>query len=132
MSKSEPQRSESATAKKSYTQREDSGTLFYDAPGAPTLAGEIRCGKTHTVTAEPAIDKNQRDYIKVSGDGVSGGLFVNDRKEKETHPDYTGPVEFNGRKMRMSAWKKPLKSGQNAGQDFLSIAVSEPYQKPQD
>lgn len=121
--------SSQSSGKKTFEHRDDSGTLFYDAPGAPTLAGEIRCGKTYAVTAEPAVDKNQRDYVKIAGDGVSGGLFVNDRKEQERHPDFTGPIDFEGRKMRMSAWKKPIKSGPNAGTEFLSIAVSEPYQK---
>jgi hypothetical protein len=41
----------------------------------------------------------------------SGALFRNTRKEKETHPDYTGTCIINGKKLEMSAWVKTAKSG---------------------
>lgn len=119
-----------ATTGKSTTfqHKEGNGSLFYDAPGVPTLTGAFTYGKTRNVTAEPAVDKNQREYVKIAGTAVSGALYANDRKEEEKHPDFTGPIEIDGQKLRISAWKKPIKAGPSAGQDFLSISVSEPRQ----
>lgn len=112
-----------------YEHREDSGSMFYDEPGVPTLTGSLKHGKTYKVTGEPQIDKNQRSYIKITGDGVSGALYENERKEQERHPDYTGPIEIGGDKMRVSAWKKKTQSGKNAGSEFLSLAFSFPRQQ---
>lgn len=129
MTKTSNTRSSSAPAKKSFEHKDGHGSLFFDAPGVPTLSGSFKYGKTFDVTGEPQVDKNQRDYTRIMGDGVSGGLFVNDRKENDRHPDFSGPIEVDGQKLRVSAWKKEIKSGQNAGQEYLSIAVSEPRQR---
>ncbi len=48
----------------------------------------------------------------------SGSLFKNDRKEKETHPDYKGSCMVGGVEMWMSAW---LKTGAN-GTKFMSFS----------
>ena len=48
----------------------------------------------------------------------SGALFKNDRKEKETHPDYTGTLTVNGEELWVSAW---IKSGQKG--KFMSLSV---------
>ena len=114
---------------KKYVARENSGVLFYDAPGAPTMVGTIQHGKELKVTGEPAIDKNQQDYIKISGTGVNGGLYENDRKTTDNQPDYTGPVSFGREEMRMAAWKKESKTGKNAGQIYMSLAISEKQKK---
>jgi len=114
----------SSQGKSTFEHREDSGTLFYDAPGAPTLSGALRRGKTINVTAEPAVDRQTRDYIRISGNGVSGALYTNERKEQERHPDFTGPIEINGEKLRVSVWKKVTQTGKNAGSEFLSLALS--------
>lgn len=48
----------------------------------------------------------------------SGSLFKNDRKEKETHPDYKGQAMVNGVEMWMSAWLKVS----NNGSKFMSFS----------
>ena len=55
-----------------------------------------------------------------------GSLFKNDRKEKETQPDFTGTIMVGDKEMRISAWKKQGKGG-----EFFSIALSELKPKPQ-
>ena len=55
---------------------------------------------------------------------MRGILFKNDRKEKETHPDYKGSCEINGEEMWMSAW---LKNGKNG--TFMSFSFT-PKEQP--
>jgi hypothetical protein len=52
----------------------------------------------------------------------SGALFKNDRKDKDTHPDYTGSALIDGVDMWISAW---IKKGN--GKTFMSLAF-----KPKD
>lgn len=40
-----------------------------------------------------------------------GALFKNDKKEKDTHPDYKGPMNFNGQEGWLAAWLKKSKDG---------------------
>jgi uncharacterized protein (DUF736 family) len=58
----------------------------------------------------------------------SGALFKNDRKEKDTHPDYRGTCMVNGVEMAMSAWLRTSKNGTK----YMSFSFSEPYRKEQD
>ena len=57
----------------------------------------------------------------------SGAFFVNDRKQKETHPDYTGKINVEGNDYYLKGWKKKAKSGTN----FMSLAVNPVEQKAQ-
>lgn len=41
----------------------------------------------------------------------SGSLFKNDRKEKETHPDYKGDGMVNGQMVWISGWRKVSANG---------------------
>ena len=50
---------------------------------------------------------------------MRGVLFRNDRKEKETHPDYKGSCEINGEEMWLSAWIKDGKNGK-----FMSLSFT--------
>jgi len=38
-------------------------------------------------------------------------LFKNNRKEKETHPDYAGSIMINGKEYYLNAWLKEGKNG---------------------
>lgn len=57
----------------------------------------------------------------------SGAIFVNNRKEKSSHPDYTGSVRIKGVDYWVSAWVKPP-SGR-ATEDYLSLAFTEKEEK---
>lgn len=50
----------------------------------------------------------------------SGTLFKNDRKEKETHPDYKGQINIDGTDYWLSAWVKVSKDGTKK---FMSLSV---------
>ncbi|MNO26523.1 hypothetical protein D3C76_163770 [compost metagenome] len=50
-----------------------------------------------------------------------GALFVNDRKEKDTHPDYRGTAEVEGVECWISCWIKEPRGG---GKKYLSLAFT--------
>ena len=48
-----------------------------------------------------------------------GSLFRNERKEKETHPDYNGSINIEGTEYYLNGWLKESK----AGKKFFSLSV---------
>lgn len=54
---------------------------------------------------------------------LKGALFENDRKEKDTHPDYRGSIETeDGTQYWVSAWIKT--PSDTSKPDFLSLALT--------
>lgn len=63
----------------------------------------------------------------------SGLLAKNDRKEKDTHPDYRGSINVGGVEYWLSGWIKVGKEGSKlAGQKYFSLSVQpkEEQQRP--
>ena len=56
----------------------------------------------------------------------SGVLFRNKKKEKDTHPDYTGSAEIAGKDYWISAWLNVGKeTSRIPGEKFFSIRFNE-------
>lgn len=55
-----------------------------------------------------------------------GTLFVNEKKETESAPDYTGPISGNVRDRRMAAWKR-----MKDGAPYMTFALSDNKQQDQ-
>lgn len=54
----------------------------------------------------------------------SGLLSRNQRKEKDTHPDYTGSINIDGKDYWLSAWVKEGREGTKfEGQKYFSLSV---------
>lgn len=49
-----------------------------------------------------------------------GVLFRNNKKAGDSHPDYKGNVNIDGKEFWISAWAKTPKSG---GDTFLSLSI---------
>lgn len=48
----------------------------------------------------------------------TGAIFKNDKKEKETHPDYRGTINIEGQDFEIALWVKDGKKGK-----FFSASV---------
>ena len=57
---------------------------------------------------------------------MSGSLFVNSKKEKETHPDRNGTALIGGVEYWVSGWIKETKSGDK----WLSLAFKPKEEAP--
>jgi hypothetical protein len=51
-------------------------------------------------------------------------IFKNNKKEKDTHPDYRGTVNVEGKEYEISLWIKDGKAGK-----FFSGKIKEPFKK---
>jgi len=49
----------------------------------------------------------------------TGTLWINDRKEKDTHPDRTGALLIEGKSYFLNGWIKKTKDGK----PFMSLSV---------
>ena len=70
----------------------------------------------------------------------TGSVFINRDKKAENHPDMKGLIHVDRNllidlltknkegmiKLQLAGWKRNTKSGE----DYLSLGVSEPYEKP--
>ncbi len=56
---------------------------------------------------------------------LTGALFKNDRKEKDTHPDYKGSCEVAGVEYWLAGWIKEGKKGK-----FMSLKLTPKDDKP--
>lgn len=52
----------------------------------------------------------------------TGAIFKNDKKTKETQPDYRGKVNVNGKEMEIALWLKESSKGVK----YFSCSFSEP------
>ena len=55
-----------------------------------------------------------------------GNLFTNNRKAKDSHPDYQGNARVNGELVEIAGWKKQGKNGV-----YLSLKFQAPRAKKQ-
>ncbi len=56
----------------------------------------------------------------------SGALFRNDRRQSDSHPEYTGTINVKGEEFWLSAWVKQTKDGKK----FFSIKLREKNAAP--
>ena len=57
-----------------------------------------------------------------------GSLWKNE-KTKDTAPDYTGKLNWNGELINLAAWINEVKEGEHAGKKYMNIKA-QPYEKP--
>ena len=55
----------------------------------------------------------------------TGSIFKNDKKTKDTQPDYKGKVNVDGKELEIALWLKTSK----AGTTYFSAAFNPPYVK---
>lgn len=57
----------------------------------------------------------------------TGAIFKNNKKTSVKHPDYRGTVNVEGKEFEIALWLKESQKGTK----YFSVALSEPYQTPQ-
>lgn len=57
----------------------------------------------------------------------TGIISVNERKESEKHPDYSGTINVGGKEFWLSGWKR---KSEKTGKSFLSLTVREKQDTP--
>jgi uncharacterized protein (DUF736 family) len=57
---------------------------------------------------------------------MSGTIFRETEKSKETSPDFTGKAMVRGETLRVAGWLKQSKGGKT----YISLALSEPRPAP--
>jgi len=57
-----------------------------------------------------------------------GSIFKNNFKKSDTHPDYKGNINVDGKEKEISLWVKTQKDGTTK---YFSASISEPYKKPE-
>lgn len=65
------------------------------------------------------MTNERKQYVQPTNRGT---LFVNDKKQKDSHPDFKGSINIDGKEWALAAWNKEGNRG-----DYLSLAVSEPW-----
>lgn len=58
---------------------------------------------------------------------LTGALFSNDRKERDSQPDYKGTVRVGNTVYWLAAWEKVSKNGT----EYLSLALTEMEGEPE-
>ena len=62
-----------------------------------------------------------------------GTLFKNDDKEKDTHADYNGSINVDGKEYWLNAWVKEAgENSKNPGKKFFSLSVKEKQARSQE
>jgi uncharacterized protein (DUF736 family) len=51
----------------------------------------------------------------------TGVLFKNEKKDSPKHPDYKGNMLLGGQEYWLSAWINEVRSGERAGEKYMSI-----------
>jgi hypothetical protein len=59
----------------------------------------------------------------------SGALFVNDRKEKDEHPDRSGSATIDGVDYWVSGWINEIKSGDKKGDKYMALKFNRKDEK---
>ncbi|NLT52796.1 MAG: DUF736 domain-containing protein [Ignavibacteria bacterium] len=55
----------------------------------------------------------------------TGAIFKNEKKSAQSHPDYRGVVNANGKEMEIALWLRESKSGVK----YFSVMMTEPFVK---
>jgi len=58
-----------------------------------------------------------------------GSIWKNDKKEKDTHPDFTGSLDVEGVEYWVSAWKRKADASDRAPALSFSIKAKEERQE---